>query len=165
MRKSRWFLPAAIVTLAFGLGHSGCYSSGTPGGFGAGGAPATSPIDAGGSASGNDDAGSEDSGADATTVPEGCGDSRDCAVGEVCDPTSHRCVGCITQADCTATTQRCANYQCVDIVGCATDKVCTPIGQICDTTNGYCVDCLDQSNCPAGQGRRSSSADGPFPIR
>ncbi len=53
MRGSSWIVAIAIVAVGFGFGHFGCYTSGTPGGLGAGGAPdAAAPgIASGGDAS------------------------------------------------------------------------------------------------------------------
>jgi Cys-rich repeat protein len=45
----------------------------------------------------------------------------------VCDPSSHRCVGCVTNADCT-------NMQ----------------RPHCDTNNHACAECLSDADCPNG---------------
>ena len=147
MRKSGWILATSILFVGFGFGHAGCYTCGLPGGMGAGGQ--SSQPDAGGSSNlGEDDSGTDgDSGDAASNVAKDCVDSRDCSDGGVCDPISSQCVGCIGDVDCNPSTQRCANHECLDIVKCNTDKLCTPIDQICDTVKGYCVDCLGVANC------------------
>ena len=147
MRRHNLLLATAILTVGLGFGHAGCYSSGTPGGLGAGGS--TSQDNTGGTSGtrGADSGGVEDSGNDASNTIETCVDSRDCPDSGLCDTTLHRCVECVSDLDCTTSVQRCANNQCVDKTTCVSDKICLP-KQICDTTKGYCVDCLDQRNCP-----------------
>jgi hypothetical protein len=147
MRNSNRIAATAIMVVGLGFGPVGCYTSGTPGGTGAGGASQGG----GGSSSGGtyptDSGADADSGA--TDVPE-CVDSRGCD-GGICDPSSHACVGCLTNADCLDTAHRCANNQCVAIISCVSDRTCTPLNLICDLSKSYCVDCLDSSSCEVGK--------------
>jgi hypothetical protein len=158
MRYSGWFLTTAILTVGLGFGHAGCYTSGIPGGLAVGGS--SSQTNAGGTSNSNQGGSSQDrdssvdasdAGADASDAPAGCVDSRNCSTDQVCDPTSHQCVGCMSDADCAPASERCAQHNCISIVRCTTDKQCTPNNQICDTTKTYCVYCIDYKNCVAGK--------------
>lgn len=158
MRYSGWFLTLGFLTVGLGFGHAGCYTSGTPGGLAVGGSDAgvTSNSNQGGSSQdGDSGADASDSGPDASDVGKPCVDSRDCsheqAHEQVCDLASHQCVGCISDADCVLTSERCAQHSCLSIVRCISDKQCTPSDQICDTTRTYCVHCIDYKNCLAGK--------------
>jgi hypothetical protein len=156
MRRPSWIAATAIIVLGLGFGHAGCYTSGTPGGTGAGGTSSSGASigGAGGGAAGSsptDSGTSLDSGDAQITDDAGtCVDSRGCAVG-VCDPKTKRCVDCVTNADCLDTQHRCANHECVTIVPCNTDQICKPFGLICDSSRAYCVDCLIQENCASGE--------------
>jgi hypothetical protein len=161
MRGSSWIVAIAIVAVAFGFGHIGCYTSGTPGGLGAGGAPdAATP--------GNS------SGGDASTTGTGgtatCQSNEQC-VGrndnkKVCSRDGGPCVECVVDIDCVLpldpdasadsgadTTDRyCLHSVCEPFASCETALDC-PLGQdagVCDSTSKHCVRCLSSSDCATG---------------
>jgi hypothetical protein len=163
MRKLGWLWTTAILTLGFGFGHAGCYTSGIPGGLGAGGASVTAggAYGAGGTDSDASTGGSQGDGGSSSVAGSGtvapgasidCENSLQCSsLSEVCDPTSRKCVDCIDNNDCTAVTQRCANHVCLNIVTCTSDRTCYPNNELCDKTKLYCVQCLDNSECSASE--------------
>jgi hypothetical protein len=86
---------------------------------------------------------------DATCVAiSRCTNSLDCAVGDVCDVESQRCVDCLTAVDCDEG-ELCVETLCR--ATCDSDLDCTPLGLLCDRTNGYCVRCLRHVDCPEVQ--------------
>jgi hypothetical protein len=53
-----------------------------------------------------------------------CDDDHGCA-GKLCDPASHQCTICVSNAQC-------------------------PVGDMCDRTSGQCVGCLSTADCAMG---------------
>lgn len=64
-----------------------------------------------------------------------CKNSLDCDGDQVCDPSSRRCVECVTNDDCPSGL-RCGATECR--APCQSDKQCTGQGKLCDPANGWC---------------------------
>jgi hypothetical protein len=103
-----------------------------------------------------------------------CAADADCAVYDLsrCEPTRHRCVSCLTSADCVAgfacdslanhclqacrededcpatahgcDERRLVCYQCDEDRECAT----SPLGHLCATDGSGCVECRKETDCP-----------------
>jgi Cys-rich repeat protein len=81
----------------------------------------------------------------ATSTCVQCTKSADCGFfGEVCDPGSHSCRGCQSDAECPGGV--CASGQCRQ---CKTDAQCGGATPRCNK-NSVCVGCLEDSDCPTG---------------
>ena len=91
-----------------------------------------------------------------------CTGNSDCAGrgdggvgGNVCDPTSGRCVACVQSSDCTAdpTKPVCAANQCVACKSAESEcRIKNSGAPVCDQTSGKCVGCLTNDNCGGGSG-------------
>jgi Cys-rich repeat protein len=87
-----------------------------------------------------------------------------------CEPSSHSCVACLTDANCGAGQPYCSSdNRCVEcltgancgdpaltcnnnnncVPTCATDADCGAFGNatVCDTGRSFCVQCLTDANC------------------
>jgi hypothetical protein len=145
MRKSEWLLATSILLVGLGFGHAGCYTSGLPGGHGAGGASASTSGGSGGS-----DASSES--ADGSTT---CESNADCAShrsNPVCNPNGGQCVQCIVDSDCPADAgvdPYCLLNTCTFHVACQLPGQCPSPNsdQICDTSSKHCVACITNADC------------------
>ncbi len=85
-----------------------------------------------------------------------CAVTTDCQGDEVCDPATNSCVGCLSDADCTAgacDVPAGLCRPCLDDAGPGgVDSGCSGAASTCQTTtagNG-CVDCLVDADCGAG---------------
>ncbi len=75
--------------------------------------------------------------------------------GNVCDPTSGRCVACVQSSDCAAdpTKPVCAANQCVACKSAESEcRIKNSSAPVCDSTSGKCVGCLTNDNCGGGSG-------------
>ena len=99
-----------------------------------------------------------------------CLESSQCANGYVCDPVSHTCVACVSDADCQgspslplcSSTRECVSclsssdcksgytcdqghcYECLSSADCQ-----SKLAPLCDTTSRTCKQCLSNASCPA----------------
>ena len=79
------------------------------------------------------------------TSNEQCGDQW-----PLCEPTSHRCVECVTNADCTSGSFPVCDprsFRCTTT--CSTSTDCG--GGVCDLSVSLCVECLSDTQCESGQ--------------
>ena len=77
-----------------------------------------------------------------------CESSKDCPGDLICFKEEGFCVECAVSADC-ADNQKCtAEYLCIDVVACISDKDCKEVDGVCDKEAGECVDCLSDLDCP-----------------
>jgi len=176
MRKPSWRVATSVIVLAFGIGHAGCYTSGTPGGSGAGGSPPAGGGTSAGTANGGNtnggDAGNGDSGAGA------CASNSDCTgCAAVCVVDAGQCVECLVDSDCkvgtscaggggggtggagggtatggataAAADRYCLQNKCNDFVMCSERGVCSDKTSTCDVTAHHCVQCLSTADCTA----------------
>jgi hypothetical protein len=74
-----------------------------------------------------------------------CQASADCA-GKLCDTTTHACVQCLGDTDCTAGSQHCVAGACRP--ACSGDGQCGQ-GKLCDSATSTCVECKTNADCPA----------------
>ena len=120
--------------------------------------------------------------ADAATMldsaPAGCQGNTDCPMGNVCNKTSHVCVGCLANTDCAAPKPKCdtAASACVACIGdgdcplgnlckqnvcaqgCSATQAC-PSGQVCNTPAGVCVQCLTDASCSGATPRCNTASN------
>ena len=161
MRKSHWLTASALLVLGMGVGHAGCYTSGTPGGLGAGGSQSE-----GGAA--NTDGSNEDDAGDAGDAGlsniEKCETSADCAENDngkvFCELTAKQCVQCIVSTDCLTpiadggsqpdSNQYCYKNACAKYTACKTALDCVHFADAgnCDS-NLHCVQCNFDADCTA----------------
>ncbi len=78
------------------------------------------------------------------------------ASGEVCDPASHECVGCLTDGDCTSG-KLCSQKSCVP--GCSNTHGCPDGGGLCDPQSKQCKACSSDKDC-GGQTPRCDGNSG-----
>ena len=149
MRKSAWLPTSAIVVFGFGLGHAGCYTSGIPGGSGAGGIPSQgdASVQGGAGGTGTDAGGSSnvDAGGSGTGGTTTCQTNADCGPIDgmhVCLPASGTCVACIEDTDCnpaaddagsssqsaSSASQYCFRNACLSFVPCQRTTQCLSAG-------------------------------------
>ena len=77
----------------------------------------------------------------------GCADDKGCTGGKHCDPGSHQCFDCVTDAQC-GDGLSCRNHQCLP--GCSAQHGCGDAG-LCEGDAGTCVACLTAPDtCAAG---------------
>ncbi len=153
MRKADWLLATAILAVGFGFGHAGCYTSGTPGGLGAGGASTS-------------DASTSAGGLDASTNALGgsssCRGNSDCASpNHVCTQDGGQCVECVVNQDCVAdagaggaggsgasSNSYCFQNTCNTYKTCGNSLQCTGFADagVCDS-NSHCVQCVNDPDC------------------
>jgi hypothetical protein len=85
----------------------------------------------------------------------GCTDASDCGADATCDPNTHQCVACTTNADCAAGTI-CVSSTCVP--GCAPDHDCDAGFTCCGS---FCADLTnDPNHCGACDTACSNQANG-----
>lgn len=111
----------------------------------------TALADGGSSASLDASLASDGALADATTLDGGdgggCQSSLECAPpAPYCDPSSARCVECLSDRNCAATTRLCdaATGRCI---ACAADTDCAAPTPYCDDAAARCVECRVDGNC------------------
>jgi hypothetical protein len=173
MRKSAWLPTSAIVVLGFGLGHAGCYTSGIPGGRGAGGIPSQGDASAqAGTGGTGTDAGGE-GGDSGTQVDSGATTRAPCEENSECDGVPGKpvcvsstgvCVQCIADSDCdsaqssdadaggtggssSSSKQHCVNTVCRTYTACDFAGKCTGGAGLCDPNLKRCVQCIDTVDC------------------
>jgi hypothetical protein len=83
-------------------------------------------------------------------APFTCESSKDCPGALICFKEEGICVECAIDADCVENQKCTAEFVCVDIVPCVSDKDCKEVDGVCDKEAGECVDCLSELDCPAG---------------
>lgn len=98
-----------------------------------------------------------------TDVPEDamrpCMRPADCAAPfGVCELGAHRCVQCLSAAQC-GSGQVCVANRCQPSASCMTSRTCS--GLVCDTARMVCVECLGDVDCPMGQVCRAQSCAAP----
>jgi hypothetical protein len=79
-----------------------------------------------------------------------CRNSKDCPTDQVCDPTAHACVQCVSNSDCM-TGLVCMGSRCqAPAAMCMNSLDCTadPKAPICDSSTGKCVGCVVAKDCP-----------------
>src|SRR5262245_18610676 len=72
---------------------------------------------------------------------------------KICDPSSHRCVQCLSVADCSNGTT-CVAGSCVPSCNGTMCGAC----QVCERDAGVCVACLTDNDCVGCGGRRCDPA-------
>ena len=90
-----------------------------------------------------------------------CGVDGDCPPGQVCEPTSHRCVSpCSDAGRCPPTAPMCNMHGLC--VGCYDNQQCafSPTGHVCDPASGQCVQCVNDDQCNYDNKRRCCRALG-----
>ncbi len=160
MDKSHWLPVTAILALGAGFGHAGCYTSGTPGGLGAGGSQPS-----GGTTSQDASAGASNDAADSSGNSLTCQENLDCADSNngnlVCRTDLGQCVQCNVDADCQpssnsnvldanlASDMYCYQNACISLLKCQRNSDCKGLAdtQICDL--GHCVQCAIDADCAA----------------
>jgi len=162
MRSFTRLVTTAMMAWGFGLGHAGCYTSGIPGGSGAGGA--TLGVGGAGTSAGAESDASDQGGAgDAATAI--CIDNADCDARTdkkyVCLQSSGSCVECTEDGDCTEPTdsgtpasqaQRyCLHNSCKAFTSCDYPGKCAAgDAGLCNQTLQRCVECLSNLDCTSG---------------
>lgn len=110
----------------------------------------------------------------------GCRDDRQCPEPTHCDPDMQRCIGCLSNADCSNESSLCrtsdgvcveclTNSECANDFGasrCGADGKCTPCSNDDDCSllgnglntcllltggNNRCVECINNEHCPNGE--------------
>lgn len=64
-----------------------------------------------------------------------------------CDTTLSKCVGCQTNANCSAPTSVCSPTTKTCTAGCSSNTDCSGVTPICNTGVGVCVGCLTNQDC------------------
>ena len=80
------------------------------------------------------------------TCHGGCDTDKDCSGGQICDPTSMKCVNCLKDADCEfGRVCNLATHNCTD--GCSANHGCAADAGQCEADAGKCVECLGDGDC------------------
>ena len=158
MRKSEWLLATSILLVGFGFGHAGCYTSGLPGGHGAGGA---SYSDAG--VGGGSDASAATGGSATCKSKADCASRKDS--NHVCTQDWGVCVACIVDKDCllpadagvpgaggnggapASSDLYCYKNSCIPILTCQNNADCPSDHDSGICTSNHCFQCATDQDC------------------
>jgi hypothetical protein len=76
-----------------------------------------------------------------------CGVAGDCTSGQVCEPTSHKCLPSCADGGACPSGLTCSQPRGV-CVACTTNADCVSAGSpVCDTGSGQCVQCVYDTQC------------------